>query len=150
MTAAGCLLTFTGLYFQIVYQVLDNSSPPKPVKTAGLVPQEQLLNHTLKVPSIFLKMGPEDEQPNGGDITPGMVTDSSGQFSDHPFGQCGGSSDGSISPGFTATFIQNIRVVIPKNKGASGILRSNNWTQTAPSAPRKGTLTNGVDVNLSQ
>ncbi len=150
MTASGCLPTFAGLYFQIIYQVLDNSSPPKPVKVKGLVPQEQLLHHTLKVGSYAI-VNNQDEQPQWGDITPGMQTDSNGQFSDHPFGQCGGSPSGP-SPGFNATYTQNIRVVNPKNQGASVILRSNQWTQTAPNAPpsRKGTLTNGIDVNLSQ
>ena len=137
-----------------MYQVLDAQN--KPVKVRGLVPQEQLLQHTLKIPSLLLTIGPEDEQPNWADITPGdalttkMVTDSNGVFTDQPFGQCGGSGSGGVAPGFTAMFTQNIRVVNPKNQGASDVLRSNRWTQTAPSAPRKGTLTNGVDVNLSQ
>ena len=112
---------------------------------AGLVPQEQLLQHTLKFPAIFLNMGPEDEQPEWGDITKGMTTDPNGIFSDHPFGQCGSSNYA-----FTATYLQNIRVVNAKNQGASAVLRSNHWTQTSPGTPRKGTLSNGVDVNLSQ
>jgi hypothetical protein len=38
----------------------------------------------------------------------------------------------------------------PKNQGASAVLRSNHWTQTSQGTPRKGTLSNGVDVNVSQ
>jgi hypothetical protein len=67
MTYAGCGPIDTGLYFQIVYQIFDGpNGTGNPVKIRGLIPQEQLLQQTLKVPSLFLSMGPEDEQPKLG------------------------------------------------------------------------------------
>lgn len=71
----------------------------------------------------------------------GYVRVSTGdQFSDHPFEECG---SGAIS---STSDTQNIRIVNPKNAGYWQV-RSNSW-QYGSTSQRKGTVTNGVGVNL--
>ena len=136
----GCMSSWVGYYIMITYQVLDQSGTP--IKAAGLVPQEQILNYVFKIAGQ--KFGPKDLQTQFADITPGMTTDANGIFVDGPFGECG---SGTLP--VSASETQNIKIVNPKNRGASGVIRSNKWRYNV-SASNSGTVTNDADVTITQ
>src|SRR5581483_9983865 len=76
----GC----AGIVIGITYQLMDQSNPPRPIKIAGLVPQEQVING--RVDGIY--MG--DALRQFVDMYPShnVTTDANGTFTDAPFGEC--------------------------------------------------------------
>jgi len=140
-TAPGCPAGSYGLMADIVYQVLDQNNPPKPIKSTSMRPQEEDLNY------VFNGVNQGNPVPNWQDVMGGSspitagrtYTDANGTFEDAPFGIC-------ASAPFTATFTQPLSILL---NGTRYNVRTNNWKVVGTGA-NKGQVTNGADINVTR
>lgn len=130
-----------GIGVAIKYQVNDQSNPSSPIKNNIMVPQETVTN-------LVINGGqPSNPFPTYDDLGPSAITgtsrttDANGQFLDAPLGIC-------TNGAFTASFVQNIRVLIDSTQ-TSYHVRTNNFA-VASTASGQGSVTNNSDIQKSR
>ncbi len=126
-----------GIKITVQYQVLDQNGDP--ILSAGMEPQEELLNDIINgmhFPDVdWRAIG-----PSGVSCSTSQFTDTNGKFCDAPLGTCG-------TVAFTQTETQLIRIV-PLNQNLYTV-RTNNGSLSS-SASGAGSISNGSDIVRSR
>ena len=126
--AVGCPgSSWSGIKVDIKYQVLDQQTPPQPIRSSNMTPHEK---------GTLFSGAPYDNNigPVSGYPTSSATTASDGTFYDVPLGVCASGTFSSL----TAT--QNITMIIGSNSYA---VRSQNWTATGTTLGH-GTIQNSI------
>jgi hypothetical protein len=134
-TNHGCLAGYYGIQVDVEYQVLDQQTPPQPIKDATMIPQEHV---------VFW-----DGSTKDGNIGPTYVTTTSkttradGTFDDAPVGACS-----AVPFNTPLTTTQDIKILT--GGGTVYTVRHNDFKFSSTNLINHGTVTNGSDVTATQ